>query len=96
MNDIINSEQENSSFSFRKEINGVTKAIYGEKAENGWVVRIEKSWYEKTENGNKDYKCSNKSYIMKENPLEKIKSKVFDAGDMIASLFEDDNHILVN
>jgi hypothetical protein len=70
----VKSEKETKkTFSFSKEADGVTRSISGREVENGWVIDINKSWTEKDDDGNDRYKNDYKTYISKDNPLDKIK-----------------------
>ena len=66
--------KEKETFSFSKEIEGVTKRVSGEEVENGWVITITKEWYDKNLlNDTKEYKSDTCKYISKDNPLDKLK-----------------------
>jgi hypothetical protein len=66
---------EKKTFSFSKKVDGVTKSVNGREVENGWVIDIEKSWTETDNDGNDRYKNDYKTYISKDNPLDKLKEK---------------------
>ena len=63
-----------NSFSVSKKVDGVSTTVRGEKAENGWIVTIDKEWTE-GEGEKKEWKCETKKYISVEHPLEAIKDK---------------------
>ena len=72
----MDSSEKKQTFSFSKELDGVTKRVSGEEVENGWVITIHKEWYdEQGMNGSKEYKSGIWKYISKENPLDRIKNK---------------------
>lgn len=77
MNDMaVKSEEkkeEKKTFSFSKKVEGVTRSINGREVENGWVIDINKEWTEKDDDGNDRYKSEYKTYISKDNPLDKLK-----------------------
>jgi len=61
-----------ASFTVRESYsNDTSRSITVEEVENGFIVRVEKSYYDK----NKNYKWEEKKYISKTNPLEKKVSK---------------------
>ena len=67
-------KKEKETFSFSKELEGVTKRVSGEEVENGWVITIHKEWYEINQlNDSKEYKSIVLKYISKDNPLDKLK-----------------------
>lgn len=86
--------KQKETFSFSKELDGVTKRVSGEEVENGWVVTITKEWYETNQlNDSKEYHSGTWKYISKNNPLEKLKkddieknSSPDESGDAMAML----------
>lgn len=53
---------------------GSRKSVHIREVENGYVVRIDHSYYE-GEGDKKEYKYDEKEYISKDNPMEKKKEK---------------------
>jgi hypothetical protein len=81
-------KNEKQTFSFTKELDGVTKTVRGEECENGWVITITKEWYV-GESPNRERKNESKKYISKDNPLEKMeKNKNKKEGDDISELID--------
>ena len=80
------------TFSFSKELDGVTKRVSGEQVENGWLITIHKEWYEESGMDGKQYKSGCWKYISKENPLNKLKDgkdangRYDEAGDALGML----------
>lgn len=62
-----------------------SKTITVKECENGYITTIKRSYYEKGEDGSKQYKWESKSYITKENPLE-VKEKETTSSDIINSV----------
>jgi hypothetical protein len=84
-------KESKDSFSFSKEEDGITKSVSGREVENGWIIDINKSWTSKDDRGYDKYECDHKTYISKDNPMEKIKDKKGkkednDVSEMMSSL----------
>jgi len=66
-------ENGKTSYTLREEYdNEESKTVRVREVENGFVISIEHSYYEK-EGENRHYKCDEKQYISKTNPLLEIK-----------------------
>jgi len=62
------SDSKKETSSYRIDEGDTSKEVYIREVENGWIVRIEKSWREKEE-----YECETKEYISSKDPREIIK-----------------------
>jgi len=68
--DISSDKDGKKSITLRESaIDDTSKTVIIKECENGYLITIERSYYEDTENG-KNYKYETKSYISKDNPLE--------------------------
>lgn len=68
------SENGKTTYTIRESYdNEESKTLNVREVENGFVVRIEHSYYEGEEK-NRQWKCDEKEYISKDNPLDKIKT----------------------
>ena len=70
-----NSETKKQSFSYSTEVNGIRKSVNVRQVENGWIVRVDKSWDEKNLLGQSDYRSEEKEYISSTDPRDLIKKK---------------------
>ena len=77
MNDTIESsgEKQYDSFGFSKEENGKEIRVNARECDNGWVIDINRSWYDKMENGTKEYRSSSEQFISSRDPREVYKDK---------------------
>jgi len=66
------SENGRTTYTIRESYeNDESKTLNVREVENGFIVRIEHSYYEK-EGDERRYKCDEKEYISIDNPLDKI------------------------
>ncbi len=65
------------SFSFSKEVDGVTKTLSGRQVENGWLVTIRKEWRDEPKEGSdyREWHSKEFEYVTKTNPVEDLKKK---------------------
>jgi len=62
-----------TSYTLREEYeDNISKSVRVREVENGFIISIEHSYYE-GEGNNRQYKCDEKQYISKTNPLLEIK-----------------------
>ena len=62
-------------FSFSREEDGIKKTITGSEVENGWLIRVEKEWEEKSPDGSSEWKFNKWEYISPTDPRETIKEQ---------------------
>ncbi len=68
------SENGKTTYSIRESYdNDESKTLNVREVENGFVVRIEHSYYE-GEGEKRSWKCDEKEYISTDNPLDKVKT----------------------
>ena len=71
---LTSSENGKTTYTIRESYdNDESKTLNVREVENGFVVRIEHSYYE-GDGDKRQWKCDDKEYISKDNPLDKVKT----------------------